>query len=255
MLLRRITEHVKAQNWFAVGIDFVIVVVGVFIGIQVANWNDQRAARSETNRTLELLSIVVEDFEEIADHFKGYYATTKAYGETALEGWADENAISDSAFLVSAYQASQIMGSSQELQVFAELMGAENIRNLNDSELQRLLQVYISSPSNITRSDAVDTPYRRNVRRAIPFTIQEEIRAKCGDQRVETLRPVALPSNCDIELPVEIARSAATDLRARTDLRDDLQWHMASTQSVLADLENELARNELLIAAIRAHLE
>ena len=42
MLLRRIIEHVKAQNWFAVGIDFVIVVVGVFIGIQVANWNDAR---------------------------------------------------------------------------------------------------------------------------------------------------------------------------------------------------------------------
>ena len=35
MILRRVTEHVKAQNWFAVAIDFVIVVVGVFIGIQV----------------------------------------------------------------------------------------------------------------------------------------------------------------------------------------------------------------------------
>lgn len=40
MLLRRITKHVKDQNWFAVGIDFLIVVFGVFIGIQFANWND-----------------------------------------------------------------------------------------------------------------------------------------------------------------------------------------------------------------------
>lgn len=35
MLLRRVTKHVKDQNWFAVGIDFVIVVIGVFIGLQV----------------------------------------------------------------------------------------------------------------------------------------------------------------------------------------------------------------------------
>lgn len=42
MLLRRITEHVKAQNWTAVGLDFAIVVLGVFIGLQVANWNDDR---------------------------------------------------------------------------------------------------------------------------------------------------------------------------------------------------------------------
>lgn len=43
MILRRVIEHVKAQNWTAVGLDFVIVVVGVFIGIQVANWNASRS--------------------------------------------------------------------------------------------------------------------------------------------------------------------------------------------------------------------
>lgn len=46
MLLRRITEHVKSQNWFAVGIDFVIVVIGVYIGIQVSNWNDEARLQS-----------------------------------------------------------------------------------------------------------------------------------------------------------------------------------------------------------------
>ncbi len=45
MLLRRITQHVKNQNWFAVFLDFIIVVVGVFIGIQVANWNEERSNR------------------------------------------------------------------------------------------------------------------------------------------------------------------------------------------------------------------
>lgn len=37
MLFRRISEHVKDQNWFAVAIDFFIVVFGVFIGMQVQN--------------------------------------------------------------------------------------------------------------------------------------------------------------------------------------------------------------------------
>ena len=44
MLLRRVMQHVKDQNWFAVCIDFLIVVVGVFIGIQVS------AARAEAAR-------------------------------------------------------------------------------------------------------------------------------------------------------------------------------------------------------------
>lgn len=46
MLFRRIDQHVRDQNWFAVAIDFAIVVIGVFIGIQLGNWNsDQEDAR------------------------------------------------------------------------------------------------------------------------------------------------------------------------------------------------------------------
>lgn len=40
MILRSITQHVKDQNWFAIALDFFIVVFGVFIGIQVSNWNE-----------------------------------------------------------------------------------------------------------------------------------------------------------------------------------------------------------------------
>ena len=37
MILRRLKDHVEKENWFAVVIDFCIAVIGVFIGIQVAN--------------------------------------------------------------------------------------------------------------------------------------------------------------------------------------------------------------------------
>lgn len=47
MIFRRIKAHVEKENWFAVFIDFAIVVFGVFIGIQVANWNAERLERSQ----------------------------------------------------------------------------------------------------------------------------------------------------------------------------------------------------------------
>ena len=62
MILRRVVEHVKAQNWTAIGIDLVIVVVGVFIGIQVANWNEALAARAQQEVYIERLH---KDFEGI----------------------------------------------------------------------------------------------------------------------------------------------------------------------------------------------
>jgi hypothetical protein len=64
MLLRRITKHVTDQNWFAVFIDFLIVVVGVFIGIQVANWNE---TRKDDAQEKDYLIRLHEDFVANAD--------------------------------------------------------------------------------------------------------------------------------------------------------------------------------------------
>ena len=61
MLLRRVTEHFKAQNWVAVFLDFLIVVSGVFIGIQVANWNDIRLERGREKDALSELLREMED--------------------------------------------------------------------------------------------------------------------------------------------------------------------------------------------------
>lgn len=56
MLLRRVTQHIQAQNWFAVFVDFVIVVVGVFVGLQVQDWNEFRKERAEERALLSRLS-------------------------------------------------------------------------------------------------------------------------------------------------------------------------------------------------------
>lgn len=61
MLLRRVSQHVRDQNWVAVGIDFLIVVVGVFIGIQVANWNDERQDRVDEVYYLERILKDIDD--------------------------------------------------------------------------------------------------------------------------------------------------------------------------------------------------
>lgn len=76
MLLRSVIEHVKNQNWFAVGIDFVIVIVGVFIGIQVSNWND---ARSERAQEAAILTQLEGEFSEIRDALEKQIRIRKLY--------------------------------------------------------------------------------------------------------------------------------------------------------------------------------
>lgn len=46
MLFRRISKHVKDQNWVAVAVDFAIVVIGVYTAVWVQGFQD----RTEENR-------------------------------------------------------------------------------------------------------------------------------------------------------------------------------------------------------------
>ena len=61
MILRRIADHLKQQHWTGVFIELVIVILGVFIGMQVQDWNAARIARTELNQQLISLRMQLED--------------------------------------------------------------------------------------------------------------------------------------------------------------------------------------------------
>ena len=61
MILRRIIAHLRKQEWTAIAIDFVIVVVGVFVGMQVTNWNADAADR---RRGAEYVTRLSRDLEQ-----------------------------------------------------------------------------------------------------------------------------------------------------------------------------------------------
>jgi hypothetical protein len=61
MLFRRISAHLKRQDWFAVGLDLLIVVVGIYIGLQVDAWNSTRHDRVVEREYLERLLFDMEE--------------------------------------------------------------------------------------------------------------------------------------------------------------------------------------------------
>ncbi len=80
MILRRIKAHVEKENWFAVGIDFTIVVIGVFIGLQVANWNE---ARGEQARGEDIKVRLAADFIHIEPELARHVRNVTAWRDLA----------------------------------------------------------------------------------------------------------------------------------------------------------------------------
>lgn len=59
MILRRFMKHVTDQNWFAVGLDVIVVIVGIFLGLQVQEWNEQRGERLKEKVFIDRLHLEV----------------------------------------------------------------------------------------------------------------------------------------------------------------------------------------------------
>jgi hypothetical protein len=112
MLLRRVIEHVREQNWTAVGIDFAIVVIGVFVGIQVANWNEERLQQRQEHGFLAQLREEIAGNVETIEHQLRYQAQVIGGGRRALaflEAGVDCAAECES-LLVDFFHASQFWG-------------------------------------------------------------------------------------------------------------------------------------------------
>ena len=66
MIFRRVKAHVAKEDWLAVFIDFIIVVFGVFMGLQVANWSAARADRADEVTFLNALHQDIVEAEQIS---------------------------------------------------------------------------------------------------------------------------------------------------------------------------------------------
>jgi hypothetical protein len=64
MILRRISQSLKEQNWTAIAIEFVLLVAGVFLGIQVQEWQgdlaNHRLERGYLERMLRDIDLSID---------------------------------------------------------------------------------------------------------------------------------------------------------------------------------------------------
>jgi len=85
MILRRIAKGIKTQDWFVVMLEVLIVVVGIFIGLQVDDWNEGRKTQE---RESEYLAALSEDLKTVRSNVESAIKTHEnlaSYGLKALE--------------------------------------------------------------------------------------------------------------------------------------------------------------------------
>ena len=251
MLLRRVTEHVKVQNWFAVAIDLVIVVVGVFIGIQVANWNDERVQKLQERSYLAQLRDEIASNDQSIENQLKFVGNVIAGGRRALDHLqsADDCVTGCEALLIDFFHASQLWGTPFVRAKFEETQrlgfpSKESTRAAVDE-----FYGYIDGWDAVTASPP---PYRERVRGHITPDAAEVLWRGCWHSlsaRFEELR-----RDCEEELKPLGAAAMLGTMRADVGLRTELRFWLG--QNIFAARGFPRARHhaQLATAAISREL-
>jgi hypothetical protein len=240
MIFKRAAAKLRAQDWTAITIELAIVIAGVFIGTQVANWNQARLEKQATGRMLDQLRPELQNQLEFFESARVYYKTVRPFADQALAGWAGETRVSDNQFVIAAYQASQIYGIGINAQNWALTFGGDQMRDIDDQRVRRNLAVVLTADYEPVGFNAVATPYREHVRQIIPSSIQDQIRASCGDRnmtREGAQYIVVLPPECPLQLNRVEAAKVAAALRAHRELVPELNWHLAAIANYLTNVD------------------
>ncbi len=182
MRIRRIGDHLKEQNWTAVALDFIIVVFGVFVGLQTNNWNE---ARHDAVRGEEYLQRVHSDLLAdvgALDRRLAFWSDVADYGTAALDFAENGKLKNGSAWetLLAFYQASQIWPFTTSDGTYRELIAAGDLVLVSDSELRdSLADYYVTGSRRLARRVDVIPTYREEIRGLTPMRVQRHIWAHC----------------------------------------------------------------------------
>lgn len=247
MMLRRLTQSLKEQNWTAIAIEFVLLVLGVFLGIQVGNWNQERELR---NKAVTFTARLREDLRRehwLEEVLIEYSRQVRRNAERTLAALNGRQPLSDEQFLISAYRATQYMYANQYRATFDELVSTGSMDLIADTALRGVANATFTNPLfDKIRDRSIDSEYRKLFRETVPFDVQNALLARCGDRRPRTGDYAALAHvldyPCTLGLPAASIRDAASALRAQPRLLPALQLRHADLGTAIIDLTNDQTR-------------
>lgn len=143
MFIRKLSRSLKSQNWTETWIEFVLLIIGVFLGIQVSNWNQDRIdARAEA----VMLERLEEDFRAIEPQLlktiQRYRQTVASTGEVVRQLRLPDPPQDDAAFRKILGNAAYLWTVPPISVVHTELNASGGISGLSNPELRAALMRY-----------------------------------------------------------------------------------------------------------------
>ena len=144
MILRRVIDHFRKQEWTAIALDFLIVVAGVFLANQVTTWKDEAALSKRKAAAVERLHDESEAIVDYAAERVAFFEKNDATVADALGRLASGDiASADPAAMGAALDTLGLApAAAPPRSAYDELIGAGLFADIGDAQLRAAIADY-----------------------------------------------------------------------------------------------------------------
>jgi len=243
MLIRRLVAHLKTQNWMTLSVELIVVVLGLFIGLQLDTWWEGR-------KELQLEKAYLYDLSEDFDTNQSYLLEASAGLEriirsmiVLLEQSKLETPKMDADALNGHFALVQSLPSFFAVRrAYSNLTGSGDLRLIRDRELKNALADYYAQTEQILM--VMQTHESELVQTFQPYIIKNLDYAAVAYERVD-----------DFPAPPPIDEELILELVSTREFRNIAmqKWTIAT------DLYNlyriQIAQNNLILEQLGALIE
>ena len=236
MILRRLSQNLKQQNWTAIWIEFVLLVAGVFLGIQVSNWNaaqaDARLGREYVQRLTRDLRLDLAATSADTAYYSAVMQSVRETDELLRAADPDPRAL-----VVNAYRATEVSFRPTVRATWDQIVSSGHLDLLPTGTIETgLSQYYAFDSGRDVYTQVAGSTYRRTVRKIIPLPLQIAIRAGCSDASDKQGNVVGFAEQCNLVVDPSELKELATALRSDPAVAAELRYQYSLAVSAVNTL-------------------
>lgn len=185
MFLRRLSENLKSQNWTAIAIELVILVLGVYLGLQAQEWSNRRQADTTAAEYTERLMADFRSELWVRTMLYEYYDDVAQNNERVLDAIEGRVTMADDALLVAAYRATQYIQWYAKPSTYDELLSTGAVDMIRDKGLREQARLTFGSQlMDRMEREGDEARFRVAFRSVVPLPVQRELGRHCGDRSI-----------------------------------------------------------------------
>lgn len=254
MILHRLVDSLRNQDWTTVVVEVGIVVLGVFLGIEVANWNEDRQNQARAESYMVRLEADLDAQLAMWENAYAYFEQTRKHAQDGLDALVGPADALGQPFLIDLYQASQERELTGRRATYEELVANGGIEYLNNPVLREALSAHYDVSTRWLNVIDNASGYRPILRQLMDHRIQAAIVAGCGDVYVQTrfgIVGMRLPESCSVDLPADLVAAEIERLHGNEEILRHLRFQAATLRTRLAAIETAIEGSRNTLAAVR----